>query len=57
MQDTKEERVCSKMLFREALGNETIQPLRWQMNEIREVVNLLLRTGQLTGWQAFFDRG
>lgn len=53
MQDTKEDRVCSKMLFREALGNETIQPLRWQTNDICEVVNLLLRTGQLTGWQAF----
>ena len=53
MQDTKEERVCSKMLFKEALKNDYIQPKRWQTNEICEEVNYLIQTGQLTGWRAF----
>jgi len=53
MQDTTEERVCSKMLFREALKNDYIQPQRWQTNEICEEVNYLIKTGQLTGWRAY----
>ena len=53
MQDTTEQRVCSKMLFREALKNDYIQPQRWQTNEICEEVNYLIRTGQLTGWRAY----
>ena len=53
MQDTTEQRVCSKMLFREALKHDYIQPQRWQTNEICEEVNYLIRTGQLTGWRAY----
>ena len=53
MQDTKEDRVCSKMLFSEALKNDYIQPQRWQTNEICEEVNYLIQTGQLAGWRAF----
>lgn len=53
MQDTKEEKVCSKMLFKEALGNEYTQPLRWQTNDICEIVNQLIRRGDLKGWRAF----
>jgi len=53
MTDTPETKVCSRMLFREALGNEYTQPARWQTNEICEIVNQLIRDGVLKGWRAF----
>ena len=53
MQETKEKKVCSRMLFKEALHNEFTQPQRWQTNEICEIVNQLIKTGKLTGWQYF----
>lgn len=61
MQETKEDKVCSKMLFCEALGNYN-QPQRWQTNEICETVNQLIKRGDLSGWKAFnnprrFKRG
>ena len=55
MEDTRENAVCSKMLFREALGNETSQPQRWQTNDICEAVNQLIRDGKLKGWQPFLQ--
>ena len=53
MQETAETKVCSRMLFKEALHNEFTQPQRWQTNEICEIVNQLIKTGKLTGWQYF----
>ena len=53
MQDFSGSKVCSKQLFREALGNEFVQPQRWQTNEINDIVNQLIREGGLPGWQYF----
>ena len=53
MQETREDKVCSRMLFSEALGNGERQPLRWQTNDICEIMNQLIRSGKLTGWRAF----
>lgn len=53
MEDTDHVQVCSKMLFKEALGNEFQAPTRWQTNEICEIVNQLISTGRLKGWKAF----
>ena len=53
MLNTKEDRVCSLMLFREALGNVNLQPRRSQTNEVCEIVNQLIDTGHLPGWRAF----
>ncbi len=53
MQETAEDKVCSKQLFKEALGNEYVQPQRWQTNDICEIVNTLIASGQLNGWKAF----
>ena len=55
MQETKENRVCSRMLFTEALHNEFTQPQRWQTNEICETVNQLINNGTLKGWRYFSD--
>ena len=46
-------RVCSKQLFKEALGNDIIQPQRWQTNEINDIMNQLISEGSLPGWRYF----
>ena len=53
MQETKEDKVCSRMLFSEALGNGDRQPLRWQTNDICEIMGQLIASGRLSGWRAF----
>lgn len=53
MQETRYDRVCSKMLFKEALHNEFVQPQRWQTNDICETMNQLIKNGKLKGWRYF----
>lgn len=53
MQNYTGSRVCSRQLFREALHNDFIHPLRWQTNEINEIMNQLIREGTLSGWRYF----
>ncbi|MEE8837179.1 MAG: virulence-associated E family protein [Eubacteriales bacterium] len=53
MQDFTGDKVCSKQLFREALHNDSLQPARWQTNEINDIMNQLIRDGSLTGWRYF----
>jgi len=53
MEDFTGDRVCSKQLFKEALGNEFAKPARWQTNEINEIMNQLIREGTLAGWRYF----
>ena len=52
MQETDKDRVCSLMLFCEALNNQDKSPTRRQTNEICEIVNLLIQEGKLKGWKA-----
>ena len=53
MQDYTGDKVCSRMLFKEALKNENVRPLRWQTNEINEIMHQLIRDGTLQGWRYF----
>ena len=53
MQEYEGDMVCSKQLFKEALGNEFVKPQRWQTNEINDIMNQLIRDGTLAGWQYF----
>ncbi len=53
LQDYTGTMVCSKQLFCEALHNEHTQPLRWQTNEINDIMNQLIREGTLKGWRRF----
>ena len=53
MQDYTGSKVCSKQLFKEALGNDNIQPQRWQTNEINDIMNQLISEGSLPGWRYF----
>ena len=40
--------VCSKQLFREALGRTFDEPKQWEIREINDIMN-----NSVTGWQAF----
>ena len=40
--------VCSKQLFKEALGHTFDEPKRWQLHNINEIMNTAV-----TGWKAF----
>ena len=53
MQEYDGNMVCSKQLFKEALGNEFVKPQRWQTNEINDIMNQLIRDGTLAGWRYF----
>ena len=47
------EKVCTKQLYVEALGRELYQLKRWEVNEINEIMNQLIREGTLKGWRRF----
>lgn len=53
MQEYDGDMVCSKQLFKEALGNEFVKLQRWQTNEINDIMNQLIRDGTLAGWRYF----
>ena len=55
MEDYDGDRVCSKMLYKEALDHEYKEPQRWETNEICESVNQMIADGTLTGWR-YFDQ-
>ena len=40
--------VCSKQLFKEALGHTYDEPKRWQLHNINEIMNTVV-----TGWKSF----
>ena len=51
LEDFTGERVCSKMLYAEAIGNSN-QPQPWETREICEIMNTGIKSGAIKGWQA-----
>jgi len=47
------DRICSRQLYVEALGNECGKPKQWETREICEIVNRGIETGDIQGWRAF----
>ena len=47
------DKVCSKQLYKEALGHEYDQPTRRDLVEINEIMTQLIRNGTLKGWRRF----
>ena len=45
-------KVCSKMLYHEALGNIN-PPAAWETREICEIMNTGIQNGTIQGWQAY----
>jgi virulence-associated E len=40
--------VCSKQLYKEALGHDYDEPKQWELREINDIMN-----NAVTGWRAF----
>lgn len=47
------DKVCSRQLFKEALGHEYDQPTRRDINNINDIMQQLLQDGRLKGWSRF----
>ena len=55
LEDYEGDKVCSKLLYAEALGNTFSQPAAWETREICEIMNTAIENGTLPGWQAHKD--
>ncbi len=53
LEDFTGDRVCSKMLYAEALGNTFNQPAAWDTREICEIMNTGIANGTIKGWVAY----
>ena len=51
LEDYTGDRVCSKQLYAEALGNDNI-PAEWETRAICEIMNTGISRGDIQGWQA-----
>ena len=51
LEDYTGDRVCSKQLYAEALGNNNI-PAEWETRAICEIMNTGISRGDIQGWQA-----
>ena len=47
--------VCTRLLFKEALGRALDEPKPFELRAISEIVNTGIATGRITGWKAFKD--
>ena len=53
LEDFTGDRVCSKLLYAEALGNSFNQPQAWETREICEIMNTGIESGAIKGWKAY----
>ena len=53
LEDFTGNRVCSKLLYAEALGNTFNQPASWETREICEIMNTGIASGAIKGWKAY----
>ena len=53
LEDFTGDRVCSKLLYAEALGNTFNQPAAWETREICEIMNTGIANGTIKGWRAY----
>ncbi|WP_316630263.1 virulence-associated E family protein [uncultured Ruminococcus sp.] len=53
LEDFTGNKVCSKLLYAEALGNTFNQPAAWETREICEIMNTGIANGTIKGWVAY----
>ena len=53
LEDFTGDRVCSKLLYAEALDNKFSQPQSWETREICEIMNTGIANGTIKGWRAY----
>lgn len=52
LEDFPGDRVCSKLLWAEALGQHTV-PAAWETRALCEIMNTGIASGQIKGWRAY----
>lgn len=53
LEDFKGHKVCSKLLYKEALNHPNNEPADWETRSICEIVNTGIENGNIIGWRAF----
>ena len=53
LEDYDGDRVCSKQIYKEALGNAFRDPADWETRIICEIINTGIENGDINGWRAF----
>ena len=53
LEDFTGDRICSKLLYAEALDNKFNQPAAWETREICEIMNTGIANGAIKGWKAY----
>ena len=53
LEDYPGDRVCSKLLWAEALNHPFEEPLDWQTRNICEIMNQGILDGSISGWRAY----
>ena len=53
LEDCGYDRVCSKLLYAEALDHPYNQPQSWETREICEIMNTGIANSTIKGWQAY----
>ena len=53
LEDCDYDRVCSKLLYAEALDHPYNQPQTWETREICEIMNTGIASGTIKGWKAY----
>lgn len=53
LEDFTGDRVCSKLLYAEALDHPYNQPQSWETREICEIMNTGIASGTIKGWRAY----
>lgn len=53
LEDFTGDRVCSKLLYAEALDHPYNQPQSWETREICEIMNTGIANGTIKGWRAY----
>ena len=54
LEDFPGDRVCSKLLWAEALGQHTV-PAAWETRALCEIMNTGIASGQIKGWRAYHN--
>ena len=53
LEDYSGDRVCSRLLFAEALKHAYDEPLDWQLRDICQIMNSGIADGTIRGWKAY----
>lgn len=53
LDDFKGDKVCTKLLYREALNHQFNEPAEWELRAISDIMNSGIDNGDIEGWRQF----